>query len=749
MGDSEWDVLGEVSERVQRRFESERRLLSFAEYLDLFRADPVRHSRDAGRYVRDTFDHFGTVELERPWGRIKRFKLFDLAFLDHAEGRRRALVGHEALQGEIYRALSNFVHEGRPNRVILMHGPNGSAKSTVAYCIMRALEHYSSLDEGALYRFHWVFPNQEAARGAIGFRGDRRRLPASESYARLDGDAIDARVLVEVRDHPLFLIPQTERAELLARAHAHGESKEPPPEWVLRGSLSHKNRQIYEGLLASYDGALVEVLRHVQVERYFISRRYRIGAVTLGPELSVDARERQVTADRSLAALPPALQSLTLYDVQGELVDAAGGLIEYSDLLKRPLDAFKYLQITAETGEVALSAQNLQVNCVMLASGNEVHLAAFREHAEFESFRGRLELVRAPYLLDYRDEQRIYDAQVAPLVRRHVAPHATRIAAMFAVLTRLLRPDPAAHPEAVRGVVAGLTALEKLELYASGSPPAHLDVDAQKHLRSAVEGLVRETESRVVYEGVVGASPREMRGVLLDAAQDPRYEYLSPFAVLDGIDDLCARTSEYAWLGLEAEANGYHDTALFRRELRQRLLDFGEEEFRRASGLVDEERYGELFDRYLNQIGAWVGKEKLRNPITGAYEDPDERLLAEVEELLGVAEDATGWRNALMSRVAAVAIDHPGHPIDRGVVFAEELRRLREAAFKERRTALVRLCRDLLALEREGGAGLDRERTLAAQTFVNTLAARYGYQPVSAVDMAIALLRSRFDASVA
>ena len=143
---------------------------------------------------------------------------------------------------------------------------------------------------------------------------------------------------------------------------------------MLRGTLSHKSQQVYEALLTSYGGSLDEVLRHVQVERYFISRRYRVGAVTLGPQLSVDAGERQVTADRSLGALPTALQSMTLFEAFGELVDAAGGLLEFSDLLKRPLDAFKYLQITAETGEVALRSQNVQVNCVMLASGNEAAL---------------------------------------------------------------------------------------------------------------------------------------------------------------------------------------------------------------------------------------------------------------------------------------------------------------------------------------------------------------------------------------
>src|SRR4028118_159008 len=65
---------------------------------------------------------------------------------------------------------------------------------------------------------------------------------------------------------------------------------------------------------------------------------------------------------------------ITLFDAFGELIDAAGGLLEFSDLLKRPLDAYKYLQLSVETGEVALQHQNVQLNCAMIGSANEVHL---------------------------------------------------------------------------------------------------------------------------------------------------------------------------------------------------------------------------------------------------------------------------------------------------------------------------------------------------------------------------------------
>src|SRR5260370_27259810 len=156
----------------------------FAESMELVDADPVRYSRDASRYVRDVFDHYGKTTVRHPWGEFTRFSLFDQPW-EPTEGRslpRGALIGQEHVQEEIYRALSNFVREGRPNRLVLLHGPNGSAKSTIAACIMAALEHYSTLDEGALYRVHWVFPSQKTIRGSLGFCHDKSAA-AAPSYA--------------------------------------------------------------------------------------------------------------------------------------------------------------------------------------------------------------------------------------------------------------------------------------------------------------------------------------------------------------------------------------------------------------------------------------------------------------------------------------------------------------------------------------------------------------------------------------
>ncbi len=733
-----------VAASVEKRFLKGRRVLAFSEYLDLFAGDPVRFARDASRYLRDCFDHYGTTAVEESWGKFTRWNLFDLPWDPLLAPH--ALIAQEQVQEEIYRCISNFVREGRPNRLVLVHGPNGSAKSTIVACIMRALENYSLQDEGALYRFNWVFPSHQTMRGGLGF-GQKEQAALAATYAHLADDQIDAKLLVEVRDHPLFLIPIQQRQQLIERlAEPKGDDKRADRfcDWILRGELSHKSQQVFEALLSSYKGSYTDVLKHVQVERYFISQRYRVGAVTIGPQMTVDAQERQITMDRSLQSLPASLQASTLYEAKGELIDAAGGVLEFSDLLKRPLDTFKYLQLSVETGEIALTQQNVQLNCVMLGSANELHLDAFREHPEFASFRGRLELLRMPYLRSCLHEQRIYDTHVVPHIRRHVAPHATTMAAQFAVLTRMRKPNTDKYSRALSNALSGLSAIEKMDLYATGRAPERLEADAQKVLRASVREVFEESDSYPIYEGRIGASPREMRVVMLDAAQSSVYKCLSPLAVLDEIDQLCQRKAEFEWLQQDTQAGGYHDVKLFREVLFSRLLGTWEQELYASSGLVADAQYDELFEKYVQHVSVWTKKERIRNKHTGEYEEPDESMMLEVERLLDVKGDAQEARRSMISGIAAWAIDHPGEKVEGKNVFPNFLRRLRDAIFSDKRVEIAKQARDIVVLLRDGGTGLDEGRKKEIREVVTQLSSRSGYCENCATDMASMLVRKRY-----
>ena len=64
----------------------------------------------------------------------------------------------------------------------------------------------------------------------------------------------------------------------------------------------------------------LQVLKHIRVERFTVSKRYSTGAVTIEPQLHVDARMQQITMDKRLASLPPGLQSLNLFSILNVIV---------------------------------------------------------------------------------------------------------------------------------------------------------------------------------------------------------------------------------------------------------------------------------------------------------------------------------------------------------------------------------------------------------------------------------------------
>jgi serine protein kinase len=741
-----------VGAEVTHDFVKNRSLLSFEEYVQLFLADPRGQARNAAQYLRDVMDHFGTEQVAHPSGTIRRFKLFDVAHGEH-DGR---VAGQEEVQNDLYRLLGNFTRAGRINKLILLHGPNGSAKSSLVNALKAGMEHYSRQPQGALYRLRWVFPSDKLVKGSIGFGGERGAgdLPGGElgSYAHLEGEAIDLRLACELRDHPLFVIPAPERRKLLEGALGEAKGKGQGSEdfilsdYLLHGELCHKCRRVYTALLAQYKGDYLKVLRHVQVERFYVSRRYQVSTVTVEPQMSVDAAYLQVTADRSQQlSVPPALHNVVLYEPHGPLVHANRGLIEYSDLLKRPLEAFKYLLGFSETGQVPLEHFVLQLDEVLIASANEKHLAAFKELPDFASFKGRIELVRVPYLRRYRTEQEIYDAQITPTtVGKHVAPHATHVAAAWAVLTRLKKPIPDRYPSEVKSLVDHLAPMEKARLYEEGRPPDRLGQAQLKELRRLRQDLYEESDAYPNYEGRSGASAREIKTALFNAAQNTDYRCLNALAVLEELEALCKDKSVYEFLQQEV-VDGYHDHEEFVRVVESEYLDRVDAEVRDSMGLVSEGQYRELVERYMVHASHWVKGEKLRNRVTGEMERPDEHRMAELEGIvMPRGEDAGDFRRGLISGVGAYRMDHPDVELDYASIFPDIFRRLRDHYYEERKRVLRKQKENVLKYLSEERASLVPREQAQVESTLQTMASRYGYCEHCAKDAILFLMKRRY-----
>ncbi|MEE9383121.1 MAG: hypothetical protein V3V08_06870 [Nannocystaceae bacterium] len=693
---------GELSKRIDsladsvaHDFSATKRVLDFDEWFRGLCTRPTVHTRNAAQYLKAAFDHFGHRGVRTPSGEIRRFKLFDREF---DNGHR--LVGQEEAQNEFYEALDGFCRLGRIDSLLLLHGPNGSAKSTLLECVQLGLEEFSRTDAGALYRFSWMFPTRSTERGGIGF-GAGQSLSGVGSYARLEGETLEARIADETKDSPLLLIPISERQNMLQDICA------PYPdlvlsEAVLHGDLSARNRQIFDALLAEYQGDLRKVYEHVRVERFFLSRSYRSGLVDVEPKQTVDARSFPVTGDKAFSSLPPSVGGQVMHGTQGDLVDANRGVINFSDLLKRPYEQYKYLLTGIENARVALDHVVLNLDVVFTGSANDINLLEFRagRSAEYQSFRARIHLIPVPYLLDYRVERKIYQEQVGDVLRGvHIAPHVTGVLALWAVMTRLRRPDPSKYDERLRDVLRRLTPLEKADLYSYGRVPEGLSNDEARELLAAVPAMHAERYPHAVvraegsdhllgdYEGSFGASVRDMKGLLLAVAADQGQRCITVPSLFEEIRGFLSDKVNHRWMALEHAGGGFHkydDDESITAAVWDRWLDLTDWEVREALGLVDEARYVELFRKYVVHAKHFVKRERLFDELTGKLADPDEKFMRGLEDAMD-SNAKTGFRAEVLARIGAWALSHPKEEPAYEEIFPDYFTRLREDYYRQQK----------------------------------------------------------------
>src|SRR5690349_5480705 len=124
---------------------------SFQDYLEIALKEP-RVARNAFQRLYDMILLHGTEEVVKHRSRLVRYRFFS----DPLGGGGDAVFGLE-------RSLQRFVNVlkaaacgyGAEKRIVLLHGPVGSAKSTIVRLLKRGLEAYSKSKEGALYTFSW------------------------------------------------------------------------------------------------------------------------------------------------------------------------------------------------------------------------------------------------------------------------------------------------------------------------------------------------------------------------------------------------------------------------------------------------------------------------------------------------------------------------------------------------------------------------------------------------------------------
>ena len=397
-----------ISDQFQQSYLASKVILTFDQYIALVQKSPTHYVRNSSHYLVDMFNYFGRKRLTADYlGEKNRLLIFD-------QGTHKcpAIIGGETCQKEIYHILNNFARSGYNTKLIMLHGPNGSAKTSTINTIANGMEKYSNSEDGAIYRFNWIFPQDKtllpSRRGEtapIGFGAPVNSSLTSnhESYALLEETKIAAKLISDFKENPLFLLPLAYRERFVRSWLALEKNCSPDeivvPPHIYAAGLSKQNQLIFNNLLNGYNGNLASVFNHVQVERFTFSKQYRLGISTIEPQMAIDAREKQLTMDQNYANLPAILQTINFYHASGEIVEANRGILEFSDLLKRPVEAFKYLLTTIEQEGINLPSGTAALDLVFFATSNDKHLDAFKTIPDFSSFKDRIELVTAPFLL--------------------------------------------------------------------------------------------------------------------------------------------------------------------------------------------------------------------------------------------------------------------------------------------------------------------------------------------------------------
>jgi serine protein kinase len=571
---------------------------SFGDYLNIVLQQPAV-TRTAYQRLYDMILSHGVEDVYENKDKLTRFKFFTDFAGRHADG----IYG---LDRPLMQLVNTFksaaLGYGTERRVILLHGPVGSAKSTIARLLKRGLEEYSRTDAGMLFSFAWKGPDGTWAKDPM-------------------------------HGEPLQLVPEEHRPKLLALLN---EQAAPHPyEIRIKGDLSPYSRYEFKTRLPKYGGDWLKMLENeVKVYRLVLSEKDRVGIGTFQPKDEKNQDSTELTGDINYRKIAEygSDSDPRAFNFDGELNIANRGIVEFIEVLKLDV-AFLYDLLGASQEHKIKPKKFAQTDIdeVILGHTNEPEYRRLQNNEFMEALRDRTVKIDIPYVTRLRDEVKIYEKDFNPQKVRgkHIAPHTVEVAAMWAVLTRLAPPK---H--------ASLTLLQKMKLYNG------------KTLPGFTEDNVLDLKREAVNEGMTGISPRYIQDKISNAlVAHPDEDNINPFMVME---ELKQGLRHHSLVKDEDQLRQYQELLSV---VKEEYEDIVKNEVQRAIA-ADEEALTRLCGNYIDNVKAYTQREKVRNRYTGSYEEPDERLMRSVEEKIDIPEGRKDdFRREIMNYIGALAID--------------------------------------------------------------------------------------------
>jgi serine protein kinase len=572
------------------------------DYLGIALTTP-KVARNSYQRLYDMILSHGTVEYTRHHERYIHYRIFD----DPIDGGRDAVFGLDApLMRLVHNIKSAAYGYGTEKRILLLHGPVGSSKSTIARLLKKGLEVYSNQPEGALYTYGW-----RAEKGAAG---------------------LDSVHWCPMHEDPLHLIPLESQDPVYAELNKQLGPRE--YQMAPTGGLCPFCRKTYQDLMTQYEGDWDKVVQHVVVKRLILSEKDRLGIGTFQPKDEKNQDSTELTGDLNYRKIAEygSDSDPRAFNFDGELNIANRGLIEFIEILK--LDVAFLYDLLGASQEHKIKPKKFpqtDIDEVIVGHTNEPEYRKLQNNELMEAFRDRTVKIDIPYNSVWQEEVKIYsrDFNARQITGKHIAPHTLQMAAMWAVLTRLEEPKK-----------AQISLLQKLKLYGG------------KTLPGFTEDNIKEFRDESPREGMEGISPRYIQDKISNAlVRDDTGTCVNPFMVLN-----------------ELEGGLYHHSLITREDTRKRfrdLLGMVKQEYEdvvknevQKAISADEEAIARLCGNYVDNIKAYTFHEKVRNKFTGQEDDPDERLMRSIEEKIDIPESRKDdFRREIMNYIAALALE--------------------------------------------------------------------------------------------
>ncbi|MAG55510.1 MAG: serine protein kinase [Planctomycetes bacterium] len=591
-------LLGLVTDRVDTRgWKSLHWEGTFKEYLDLAYETPMV-IRNAFQRTFDMVMSHGFDEYTEHKERRIRYRFFS----DPGGDGGDAIFGLDAALMRLVDTLKAGAHGyGPERRILLLHGPVGSSKSTIVRLLKRGLEEYSRSDDGRLHTYSWVLE---------------------------DGEEIPC----PMNEEPLKLIPEGIRDPIIEELNGRCDR-----EYRLKvtGELNPMSRWYWKDFMKKYDGDWTRVLEHIKVRRLLLSEKDRVGIGTFQPKDEKNQDSTELTGDinyRKIAEFGSDSDPRA-FNFDGELNIANRGICEFIEILK--LDVAFLYDLLGATQEHSIKSKKFaqtDIDEVIIGHTNEPEYKKLQNNELMEAFRDRTVKIDVPYNRTLRNEIKIYrrDFNNERIRGKHIAPHTIEMAALWALLTRLEEPKK-----------ANLTLLQKAKLYNGKTLPGFTEDN--------INELKKETER----EGMDGISPRFIQDKLSNAlVRETGTRCINPFIVLNEIEN---GIDSHSLITDEGRKQRMRELLAI---VKEEYEDVVKNEVQRAIS-ADEEAIKRLCANYLDNVKAYTQKEKVRNPFTGEQEPPDERLMRSIEEKIDITENKKDdFRREIMNYIGALAVEN-------------------------------------------------------------------------------------------